>query len=220
MSQVPKAGQGDTAGHAGQEGVADAVTDAQRCPWCRGDELSRLYHDREWGVPCRIDATLFEFLVLEGTQAGLSWRTVLHKRENYRRAFEGFDPRRVASFDAQKIASLLQDPGLIRNRMKLESAVTNARAFLQVQDLEGSFSDFVWSFVDGVPRAGQIQSPEDLPASTAESTAMARALKKRGFCFVGKTICYAFMQAVGMVNDHQIDCFRYQPCQQLALSGD
>ena len=220
MSGHRNTGRADHTAKESFDEPGTAVTDAQRCPWCRGDELSRLYHDSEWGVPCRIDATLFEFLVLEGTQAGLSWRTVLHKRENYRRAFEGFDPRRVATFDAQKIARLLQEPGLIRNRMKLESAVTNARAFLQVQAQEGSFADFVWSFVGGVPRSGHIHSPDDLPASTAESAAMARALKKRGFCFVGKTICYAFMQAVGMVNDHQTDCFRYQTCQQLALPGD
>ncbi|MCY4471378.1 MAG: DNA-3-methyladenine glycosylase I [Kistimonas sp.] len=195
---------------------ADSLTDAQRCPWCRGDPLSRLYHDQEWGVPCREDTTLFEFLILEGAQAGLSWRTVLHKRDNYRRALDGFDPYKVAAYDPQKIHLLLQDAGLIRNRMKLESAVINANAFLRVRDSYGSFAEFIWSFVEGQPLTGQIRSPADLPVSTPQSEAMARVLKKKGFRFVGGTICYAFMQATGMVNDHQLDCFRYTACQQLA----
>ncbi|HKI27736.1 MAG TPA: DNA-3-methyladenine glycosylase I [Candidatus Sulfotelmatobacter sp.] len=181
-----------------------------RCGWASGGELSIRYHDKEWGVPVHDDATLFEFLILEGAQAGLSWNTILNKRENYRTAFAGFDPMRVARFDRHKIEKLMRDPGIVRNRLKIVSAVENAKAFLRVQKEFGSFDRYIWQFVGGKPIVNRWKSPGQMPASTAESDAMSKDLKRRGFKFVGSTICYAFMQAVGMVNDHAVDCFRYK----------
>jgi len=168
------------------------------------------YHDEEWGTPLHDDRLLFEFLILEGAQAGLSWRTILNKRENYRRAFDRFDAKRIARYDARKKKSLLADPGIVRNRLKIDSTIDNARAFLEVQDEFGSFDQFIWRFVDGEPIRNQWAAPKEIPASTKESDAMSKDLKKRGFRFVGSTICYAFMQATGMVNDHTVDCFRYR----------
>ena len=180
-----------------------------RCSWA-STELSVRYHDEEWGVPCHHDRTLFEFLVLEGAQAGLSWETILQKRENYRAAFENFDPARVARFDARKRRSLMGNAGIVRNRLKIDSAVKNAKAFLAVQKEFGSFDRYIWQFVGGQPRINQWRLGARLPAKTADSDAMSKDLKKRGFNFVGSTICYAFMQAVGMVNDHAVECFRYK----------
>jgi DNA-3-methyladenine glycosylase I len=182
-----------------------------RCAWAGDDPLSREYHDREWGAPVHDDRRLFEFLLLEGAQAGLSWITILRKREGYRRAFAGFDPRRVARFDARRRAVLMADPGIVRNRLKIEGAVRSARAFLAVQAEWGSFDRFVWQFVGGRPMVNARRSGREVPARTPESDAMSRELKRRGFVFVGSTICYAFMQAVGLVNDHTVDCFRYRP---------
>jgi DNA-3-methyladenine glycosylase I len=167
------------------------------------------YHDEEWGVPERDDRRLFEFLVLEGAQAGLSWSTILNKRAHYRRAFAGFDPAKVARFDGKRRAKLLRDPGIVRNRAKVASAVANARLFLEVRREFGSFSGYVWGFVNGVPILNRRRSPRDVPAHTQESRALSEDLLRRGFRFVGPTICYAFMQAVGMVNDHQVRCFRH-----------
>ena len=180
-----------------------------RCAWANG-ELSVRYHDEEWGVPAHNDGTLFEFLILEGAQAGLSWSTILNKRENYRKAFDGFDPERVARYDRRKIDRLLRDSGIVRNRLKIASAVANAKAFLNVQKEFGSFDRYVWQFVHGKPQVNSPRSLKQVPARTPASDAMSKDLKKRGFNFVGSTICYAFMQAVGMVNDHVIDCFRYR----------
>lgn len=180
-----------------------------RCAWAK-NELAVRYHDEEWGRPVHDDRVLFEFLVLEGAQAGLSWDTILKKRERYREVFEGFDPAKVARFRAAKIETLLLDPGIVRNRLKVESAVDNAKAFLKVQQEFGSFDAYVWQFIDPSgrqrPRVNAPKSIRDLPARTPESDAMSKALKKRGFRFVGSTICYAYMQAVGMVNDHTVDC--------------
>jgi DNA-3-methyladenine glycosylase I len=167
------------------------------------------YHDREWGVPVHDDVRLFELLTLEGAQAGLSWSTILKKRDNYRRAFAGFDPAKVARFNARSVVRLLADPGIVRNRLKVESTISNARAVLSVQDEYGSFDSYIWRFVDGSPRINAFERLADLPASTAASDRMARDLKARGFRFVGSTICYAFMQAAGLVNDHEVGCFRY-----------
>ncbi len=185
------------------------MTDLRRCPWV---DLSKpdyvAYHDTEWGVPVHDDQRLFEFLLLESAQAGLSWYTVLRKRENYRRAFDGFDPRRVARYDEARVAALLSDPGLIRNRAKMEAAVNNARRFLEVQEEFGSFDRYLWRFVDARPLVNQRRTLADYPATTPESDALGRDLRNRGFRFLGSTTCYAFMQAVGMVNDHTLDCFR------------
>jgi DNA-3-methyladenine glycosylase I len=181
----------------------------RRCHWAVTD-LSVAYHDREWGVPVHDDRLLFEFLVLEGAQAGLSWETILRKREAYRKAFDRFDPRRVAGYDRRKVAALLKDEGIVRNRLKIASAVSNAKAFLEVQRELGSFDAYVWSFVGGRPRVNRWKPPKQAPATTGESDALSRDLKKRGFRFVGSTICYAFMQAVGMVNDHAVTCFRHR----------
>ena len=167
------------------------------------------YHDQEWGVPVHDDRTLFEFLVLEGAQAGLSWETILNKRENYRAAFDGFDAQRVARYNRRKIEQLLKNPGIVRNRLKIASAVRNAQSLLRVQEEFGSFDRYVWQFVDGRPRMNLWKSRTQIPARTAQSDAMSKELKKRGFNFVGSTICYAFMQAVGMVNDHVVQCFRH-----------
>ena len=168
------------------------------------------YHDEEWGTPLHDERLLFEFLILEGAQAGLSWRTILNKRENYRRAFDRFDAKKVARYDARKKKQLLADPGIVRNRLKVDSAIDNARAFLEVQNEFGSFDGYIWRFVDGKPIRNEFSALKEIPASTKESDAMSKDLKKRGFRFVGSTICYAFMQATGMVNDHIIDCFRYR----------
>ncbi|HEX4489014.1 MAG TPA: DNA-3-methyladenine glycosylase I [Terriglobales bacterium] len=178
-----------------------------RCSWPQND-LSIRYHDEEWGLPSHNDKHLFEFLILEGAQAGLSWDTILQKRENYRAAFDGFDPKKIAKYDGRKQQSLLRNPGIVRNRLKIASTVKNAQAFLSVQKEFGSFDKYIWQFVQGKPlvrKAGQ-----GVPAKTEQSDAMSKDLKKRGFNFVGSTICYAFMQAVGMVNDHSLDCFRYR----------
>jgi DNA-3-methyladenine glycosylase I len=180
-----------------------------RCAWAR-NELAVRYHDKEWGVPVHDDRRLFEFLILEGAQAGLSWDTILKKRENYRSAFDGFDATRIARYQKGKIARLLADPGIIRNRLKIASTVQNAKAFLNLQEQMGSFDHYVWQFVDGQPRINAWKSIGQVPAQTPQSDAMSKDLKKRGFKFVGSTICYAFMQAVGMVNDHLVDCFRYR----------
>jgi DNA-3-methyladenine glycosylase I len=180
-----------------------------RCAWVSNDPLYIAYHDTEWGVPVFDDKLLFEFLVLEGAQAGLSWLTVLKKRENYRKALEGFDPAKVAGFNEKKIQSLLNDPGIIRNKLKVRSAVTNAKAFLEVQEEFGSFAKYSWQFVGGKPIKNCFKSFKEVPAATTESDAFSKDLKKRGFKFVGSTIIYAHMQAVGMVNDHTVDCFRY-----------
>ena len=179
-----------------------------RCSWASGELMTR-YHDEEWGVPAHDDRTLFEFLILEGAQAGLSWSTILNKRDNYRGAFEGFDPKRVALYDRRRIGQLLRDPGIVRNRLKIASAIANAKAFLRVQDEFGSFDRYIWQFVDGKPRLNSPRSLKQVPARTPQSDAMSKDLKRRGFTFVGSTICYAFMQAVGLVNDHTVDCFRY-----------
>ncbi|WP_417851515.1 DNA-3-methyladenine glycosylase I [Thalassoglobus sp.] len=179
-----------------------------RCAWARGD-LDIDYHDREWGVPLHDDRMLFEFLILEGAQAGLSWTTILKKRENYRSAFDNFDPAVVAHYDQKKIDELLLDAGIVRNRLKINSAVRNAQAFLDVQEEYGSFDKYIWQFTKGQTRQNRWKTPGEVPAQTKESEAMSKALKKRGFGFVGSTICYAFMQAVGMVNDHLTDCFRH-----------
>jgi DNA-3-methyladenine glycosylase I len=184
------------------------VTSRQRCAWARTD-LSIAYHDAEWGVPVHDDHTLFEFLTLEGAQAGLSWETILKKRDAYRHAFAGFDPAVVARFTPARVERLLRDPGIVRNRLKVESTISNAKAFRSVQDEFGSFDTYVWGLVGRTPRVNGWQSLRDIPAKTAESDAMSRDLKRRGFRFVGSTICYAFMQAVGMVDDHTIDCFRH-----------
>lgn len=181
-----------------------------RCAWAGSDPLYLAYHDREWGVPVHDDRLLFEFLILEGAQAGLSWITILRKREHYRAAFAGFDPSAVARFDRPKVAALLADPGIVRNRLKVESALTNARAFLAIQEEFGSFASYQWRFVDGRPIRNAWNNIQEIPASTPVSDAMSRDLKKRGFRFVGSTICYSHMQAVGMVNDHTVDCFRWR----------
>ncbi|MGA8051985.1 MAG: DNA-3-methyladenine glycosylase I [Burkholderiales bacterium] len=181
----------------------------KRCAWAKSP-LAIAYHDREWGVPVRDDRRLFEFLMLEGAQAGLSWDTILAKRERYREVFDGFDPRSVARFGAAKKAQLLSDPGIVRNRAKVEAAVLNAQRFLDVQQEYRSFAAYVWGFVDGHPLQGRRRRPADIPARTEISDALAKDLKGRGFKFVGSTIIYAFMQAVGMVNDHTVDCFRHR----------
>jgi DNA-3-methyladenine glycosylase I len=180
-----------------------------RCRW-PSNPLSIAYHDKEWGVPVHNDRILFEFLILEGAQAGLSWDTVLKKRNNYRRAFAKFDPKKVAHFDRRKVRTLLKDPGIIRNRLKIESTVSNAQAFLQVQKEFGSFDAYIWTFVNGQPLQNSWKTLARLPSSTSVSDAMSKDLKNRGFRFVGSTICYAFMQAVGLVNDHATTCFRYR----------
>ena len=180
-----------------------------RCRWATTD-LSIPYHDTEWGVPLHDDQRLFEFLILEGAQAGLSWETILKKRDAYRAAFDDFDPARVARYTTRKVEKLLADPGIVRNRLKVESAVSNAKAFLDVQKEHGSFDAYVWRFVDGKPRVNTWNALGQVPAFTSQSDAMSKDLKKRGFRFVGSTICYAFMQATGMVNDHATNCFRYR----------
>jgi DNA-3-methyladenine glycosylase I len=179
-----------------------------RCAWASSELMIR-YHDEEWGVPVHDDGRLFEFLILEGAQAGLSWETILNKRENYRAAFDGFDAHRVARYSHRKVAQLLKNPGIVRNQLKIASTVRNAQALLRLQEEFGSFDRYIWQFVDGRPRVNSWKARDCVPASTAESDAMSKSLKKRDFSFVGSTICYAFMQAVGMVNDHVVPCFRH-----------
>jgi len=186
------------------------------CAWATGNEDLRRYHDTEWGMPVHDDRIYFEFLTLEGAQAGLSWDTILKKRAHYRRVFAGFDPRKVARFDRNRIEALLADPGIVRNRLKVESTVTNAHAFLAVQKEFGSFDAYVWAFVGGAPLQNRRRSMKNVPASSAESDALSKDLKKRGFRFVGTTICYAFMQATGLVNDHLVTCPRHRAVARLA----
>lgn len=181
-----------------------------RCTWCGTDPLYVLYHDQEWGVPVHDDRKLFEMLNLEGAQAGLSWITILRKRENYRKAFDNFDAKKIVKYDKKKVMKLLKNEGIIRNRLKIAAVISNAKAFLQIQKEFGSFDLYIWQFVGGKPIVNKRLSIKDIPASTPESDAMSKDLKKRGFKFVGSTICYAFMQAVGMVNDHEVKCFRYK----------
>lgn len=186
-----------------------------RCEWAGEDPLYVAYHDEEWGVPVHDDQKLFEFLILEGAQAGLSWITILRKRENYRQAFDNFDPRKVADYDEAKIERLLQNPGIVRNRLKVQSTVKNAQAFLKVQEEFGSFDEFIWQFVDHKPIHNQWKTMGDIPASTPLSEKISKELKQRGFNFVGPTIVYAHMQATGMVNDHTTNCFRYEEIKSL-----
>jgi len=193
---------------------ADALT---RCSWAR-DDLARSYHDEEWGVPLHDDHRLFEFIVLEGAQAGLSWDTILRKRDNYREAFDNFDPALVARYDNRRVERLLKNPGIVRNRLKIASAIQNARAVLAIMDEFGAFDKYLWRFVDGMPKRSAWKSMKEVPAETAEAAAMSKDLRKRGFNFVGPTICYAFMQAVGMVNDHLVDCFRHAQLGPAAAS--
>ena len=181
-----------------------------RCGWCIGDDLYESYHDEEWGVPVKDDATLFEFLILETFQAGLSWITVLKKRNNFRKAFDSFDYKKISKYDQAKIDALLQNEGIIRNKLKIRAAVSNAIAFIQVQEEFGSFSNYIWAFVDGKPIKNIHKNYQDAPANTELSNAISKDLKKRGFKFVGSTVVYAHMQATGMVNDHEINCFRYE----------
>ena len=181
----------------------------QRCQWSVGSELEREYHDSEWGVRVWDDRVLFEFLILEGAQAGLSWVTILKKRENYRRLYDEFDPAKIAQYDAAKVAELLADAGIVRNRLKVAASIGNAQAFLRIVEREGSFAKWLWQFVGGQPIQNAWSSLSEVPVSSLESDAMSKALKKEGFKFVGTTICYAFMQAVGLVNDHTTDCFRF-----------
>ena len=185
-----------------------------RCTWVCADPLMVDYHDREWGLPIHEDRKMFEFLILEGMQAGLSWMTILRKRENYRFAFDQFDPLAIALYDQQKIEDLLTNPGIVRNRRKVESAIQNARVFLEVKKEFGSFDAYIWQFVGGKPKVNAWQTIQEIPAQTQDSVAMSKDLLRRGFKFVGPTICYAHMQAVGMVNDHTVDCFRYLECQE------
>jgi len=188
----------------------------RRCAWAEGvSPAYTAYHDTEWGVPVTDDLTQFEFLVLEGAQAGLSWSTILNKREGYRKAFAGFDPQRVARFTSKRIEKLLADPGIVRNRLKVESAVSNARAFLEVQEAFDGFSNYIWDFVGGTPIQKRLRRDSDVPATSAESDALSKDMKKRGFRFVGSTILYAHMQATGLVNDHVTGCFRQRQCAAL-----
>jgi DNA-3-methyladenine glycosylase I len=190
--------------------MTKAKTTLVRCHWPGADPLMIDYHDREWGVPLHDDRTHYEFIVLDGAQAGLSWRTILYKREGYRKAFAGLEPAKVARFDRRKIERLLADPGIIRNRLKIESAITNARAFLKVQEEFGSFDRYIWRFVDGRTRHNRWLRPRQIPAKSPQSDAMSKDLIGRGFKFVGSTICYAYMQAAGMINDHVVGCYRHR----------
>jgi len=193
-----------------------ARTAVRRCRWAQSP-LMMAYHDAEWGVPVHDTRRLFEFLILEGAQAGLSWEIILRKRESYRRAFDRFDPAKVARYDKRKIRELLADEGIVRNRLKIESAITNARIFLATEEEPGGFDRYVWNFVNGKPLANRRRTRLSVPVRSKESDAMSKDLKRRGFRFVGSTICYAFMQAVGMVNDHTIDCFRHKPITRMGL---
>ena len=187
-----------------------------RCTWVNDDPLSMAYHDNEWGVPLRDDRGLYEMLVLEGAQAGLSWYTILKKRDSYRKAFDGFDPERIARYEDRKVAVLLEDRSIVRNRLKVQAAIANARLWVELRDSGIPFSEFLWAFSGGAPVVNAWRRLEDVPATTPVSEAMSKALKGRGFRFVGPTICYAFMQATGMVNDHVTSCFRWQECKELA----
>ena len=188
----------------------------RKCGWCVGNELYEKYHDDEWGTPNYDDQQLFEFLLLEGAQAGLSWITILKKREGYRKAFDRFDAEKIARYTPARINKLLQNPEIVRNRLKVESAVSNARLFLDLREQTGSFSDYVWQFVDHTPRQNRFRSLEQVPATTPASDRMCKTMKKDGFRFVGSTICYAYMQATGMVNDHLVSCFRHEECLRLS----
>jgi DNA-3-methyladenine glycosylase I len=188
----------------------------RRCEWSGSDPLYVAYHDAEWGVPVHADRSLFEFLVLEGAQAGLSWLTILKRREGYRKALDNFDPGKISRYSGDDLSRLLSNPGIIRNRLKISAAIANAGAFLRIQEEFGSFDRYLWQFVDGRPVQNAWERMTDIPASTPASDALSKDLKKRGFTFVGSTICYAFMQAVGMVNDHIVDCFRYDEVKRLA----
>jgi DNA-3-methyladenine glycosylase I len=185
------------------------MSDKQRCGWCVGDTLYEAYHDTEWGVPVYDDAVLFEFLILETFQAGLSWITILRKRENFRNALDNFDYKKIAKYNQEKIDALLQDSGIIRNKLKIKATITNAQAFMKIQDEFGSFNNYIWKFTDGKPIKNAIKNYKEAPANTLLSDAISKDLKKRGFKFVGTTVMYAHMQATGMVNDHEITCFRY-----------
>jgi DNA-3-methyladenine glycosylase I len=188
----------------------------KRCKWAEGVSLDYIrYHDEEWGVPVHDDRTQFEFLILEGAQAGLSWSTILNKREGYRKLFADFDPEKVARFTKKRVEKMLLDPSIVRNRLKVESAVTNAKAFLEIQTEFGTFCDYIWDFVDGKPTQNTFRKDSEVPATSPESDALSKDLKKRGFRFVGSTIIYAHMQAVGMVNDHVVECFRHRPCARM-----
>lgn len=200
-------------------GTTQGTRSMERCGWCLGDPLYIDYHDREWGVPETRSLALFEALVLDGAQAGLSWITILRKRENYRRAFDGFDPAKIARYGARKRAALLADPGIVRNRQKVDAAISNARCYVEIEASGNSFSNFIWSFVDGVPVQNRWRSPAEIPAETGQSHRMAKELKRLGFRFVGPTICYAFMQAAGLVNDHLVTCPRYEACGGFASPG-
>jgi DNA-3-methyladenine glycosylase I len=186
------------------------MKEVRRCQWSVSEPIYIKYHDKEWGVPVHSDRKLFEMIVLDGAQAGLSWLTILKKRNNYRKAFDNFDPKKVAKYDKRKIAQLLQDDGIVRNKLKIESAITNAQAFLKVKAEFGTFDKYIWQFVNGKTIINSWKALKEIPAFTKESDAMSKDLKSRGFKFVGSTICYAFMQAAGLVNDHTIDCFRYK----------
>lgn len=186
------------------------MKDLKRCPWCGSDPLYMKYHDEEWGVPVHDDNKLFEFLILEGFQAGLSWRTILYKRENFRKAFDNFDAEKIARYTDKKVQKLLNDEGIIRNKLKIASSITNARAFLKIQNKTGSFNDYLWQFTGGKVKKNKWKSLKEIPAKTKESDVMSRQLIQDGFKFVGSTICYAHMQATGMVNDHLTDCYRYK----------
>ncbi|MBQ0798812.1 MAG: DNA-3-methyladenine glycosylase I [Porticoccaceae bacterium] len=186
-----------------------------RCPWSQSDPLYHRYHDDEWGVPCYDDKLLFEFLVLESAQAGLSWITVLRKRENYRKAFSNFDANKVARYNSRSVSRLMNDAGIVRNRLKIESAISNARLFLELQDSHGSFSNYLWGFLDGKPIQNAWRSLDQIPATTPQSDAISKDMKQRGFRFFGSTICYAHMQAMGMVNDHLTSCFRHEECRDI-----
>ena len=188
----------------------------QRCEWGTSSALYIDYHDTEWGVPVHDDRTLFEFLILEGAQAGLSWSTILNKRQAYIQAFDNFEPTKVASYDDAKVKALLANAGIVRNRLKIQAAIQNARSFIEIQDQFESFDTYIWQFVDGKPIQNSWKSLQEIPATTQESDAMSKELKKRGFTFVGSTICYSFMQAVGMVNDHIVDCFRWREVKDFA----
>lgn len=186
-----------------------------RCTWAESDPLYIKYHDTEWGVPLHEDRKLFEMLILEGAQAGLSWITILRKRENYRNAFDGFDARRIANYDRRKVKLLLSNDGIVRNKLKVKAAVQNAKAFLRIRKEFGTFNEYIWQFVHGVPIQNSRNSLKNVPAMTAESSAMSKDLRQRGFNFVGPTICYAFMQATGMVNDHVVGCYRYKEVKRM-----
>jgi DNA-3-methyladenine glycosylase I len=185
----------------------------KRCEWANGSPAEAQYHDEEWGVPLHDDRLLFEFLILEGAQAGLSWSTILNKRENYRNAFDDFNIQKVASYSEAKVQALLQDKGIVRNKLKINAAINNAQRVMEIQAEYGSFDTYIWSFVDGKPIKNQWQKHADIPANTIESDVMSKSLKQKGFKFIGTTICYAFMQATGMVNDHVVSCFRHTECE-------